>query len=65
MDFSEHMSMDYHDRLEYEVTNLKRDYLLEHTRNTLLDNEIKKLRMENEQLRQAIAVLNDLPTNPS
>ena len=61
---------DYHDRLEQEVTRLKRDIILLESKNTELDYALKRshaeiagLRLDNEQLRQAIAVLNDEPTN--
>jgi predicted nucleic acid-binding Zn-ribbon protein len=61
---------DYHDRLEQEVTRLKRDIILLESKNTELDFALKRshaeiagLRLDNQQLRQAIAVLNDEPTN--
>jgi predicted nucleic acid-binding Zn-ribbon protein len=61
---------DYHDRLEQEVTRLKRDIILLESKNTELDHHLKRshaeiagLRLDNQQLRQAIAVLNDEPTN--
>ncbi len=61
---------DYHDRLEQEVTRLKRDIILLESKNTELDYALKRshaeiagLRLDNQQLRQAIAVLNDEPTN--
>jgi cell division protein FtsB len=61
---------DYHDRLEQEVTRLKRDIILLESKNTELEYSLKRshaeiaqLRLSNEQLRQAIAVLNDEPTN--
>lgn len=69
--------VDYHDRLEQEVTQLKKEvaelitykHVLE-GENLTLDSllkqahaEIAQLRLVNEQLRQAIAVLNDEPTN--
>ncbi len=68
---------DYHNRLEQEVTSLKRDNIILETEVTNLRHElsfahteIRSLRIENnksiekiEQLRQAIAVLNDEPTN--
>jgi predicted nucleic acid-binding Zn-ribbon protein len=61
---------DYHDRLEQEVTRLKRDIILLESKNTELDYHLKRshaeiagLRLDNQQLRQAIAVLNDEPTN--
>lgn len=46
----------YHDRLEQEVTNLQADLKVSQTENDILDKEI-------QQLHQAIAVLNDEPTN--
>lgn len=62
--------VDYHDRLEQEVTSLKREVILLETQNTKLTHDlngchrqIHDLRLDNEQLRQAIAVLNDEPTN--
>lgn len=68
---------DYHDRLEREVTSLKRDNIILETEVTNLRHElsfahteIRSLRIEKEklierieQLRQAVAVLNDEPTN--
>jgi predicted RNase H-like nuclease (RuvC/YqgF family) len=64
------MDTDYHDRLEQEVTSLKREVILLETQNTKLTHElngshreIHDLRLDNQQLRQAIAVLNDEPTN--
>jgi predicted nucleic acid-binding Zn-ribbon protein len=61
---------EYHDRLEQEVTRLKRDIILLESKNTELDFALKRshaeiagLRLDNEQLRQSIAVLNDEPTN--
>lgn len=61
---------DYHNRLEQEVTSLKRDNVRLETSNTQLAYDLKRahieihdLRLSNEQLRQAIAVLNDEPTN--
>lgn len=61
---------DYHNRLEQEVTQLKQENAGWKQMNTVLDinlkqahAEIAKLRLDNEQLRQAIAVLNDEPTN--
>ena len=61
---------DYHNRLEQEVTQLKEENANWKRMNTMLDAmlkqahaEIAQLRMVNEQLRQAIAVLNDEPTN--
>ncbi len=61
---------DYHNRLEQEVTRLKRDIIILETRNTNLMQDLKalsqsyhRLHLDNEQLRQAIAVLNDEPTN--
>lgn len=47
---------DYHNRLEREVTSLRQD-------NVSLKRDIHELRLQNQQLRQAIAVLNDEPTN--
>ena len=72
-----HKDTDYHDRLEREVTGLKRDNIILETEVTNLRHElsfahteIRSLRMENnklieriEQLRQAVAVFNDEPTN--
>lgn len=62
--------VDYHDRLEREVTSLKREVILLETQNTKLTHELNgsrreiyELRLSNQQLRQAIAVLNDEPTN--
>jgi hypothetical protein len=62
--------VNYHDRLEQEVTRLKRDIILLESKNTELDYHLKRshaeiagLRLDNQQLRQAIAVLNDEPTN--
>ncbi len=62
--------VDYHDRLEREVTSLKNEVVLLETQNTRLTYELQSahrqihdLRLDNEQLRQAIAVLNDEPTN--
>jgi len=61
---------DYHNRLEQEVTQLKQENANWKQMNTVLDAmlkqahaEIAQLRLDNEQLRQAIAVLNDEPTN--
>ena len=61
---------DYHDRLELEVTQLRQENANWKRMNTMLDAtlkqahaEIAQLRLVNEQLRQAIAVLNDEPTN--
>lgn len=61
---------DYHNRLEQEVTRLKKDIIELGTENTKLDYALKRsqaeiagLRLDNQQLRQAIAVLNDEPTN--
>ena len=61
---------DYHDRLELEVTELKQENANWRLMNIMLDDTIKQahaeiaqLRLDNEQLRQAIAVLNDEPTN--
>jgi cell division protein FtsB len=65
-----HMDTDYHNRLEAEVTQLRQENANWKRMNTLLDlnlktshAEIAQLRLDNEQLRQAIAVLNDEPTN--
>jgi cell division protein FtsB len=62
--------VDYHNRLEQEVTQLKQENANWKQMNTVLDamlkqahGEIARLRLDNEQLRQAIAVLNDEPTN--
>ena len=64
------MDTDYHDRLELEVTQLRQENANWTRMNTVLDlnlkashAEIAQLRLDNEQLRQAIAVLNDEPTN--
>ena len=61
---------DYHNRLEQEITSLKREIVTLGTLSTQLDYDLKRahaeiagLRLSNEQLRQAIAVLNDEPTN--
>jgi cell division protein FtsB len=61
---------DYHNRLEQEVTQLRQEDANLKQMNTMLDAtlkqahaEIAQLRLVNEQLRQAIAVLNDEPTN--
>ncbi len=61
---------DYHDRLEQEVTRLKRDIILLETQVTSLQSKLKVSETENDlltkdiqQLHQAIAVLNDEPTN--
>jgi len=61
---------DYHNRLEIEVTQLSQENASLKQMNTVLDlnlkashAEIAQLRLDNEQLRQAIAVLNDEPTN--
>jgi len=68
---------DYHNRLEAEVTQLKEENANWKTMNIMLGAEkdrldlnlkvshaeIARLRLDNEQLRQAIAVLNDEPTN--
>jgi predicted RNase H-like nuclease (RuvC/YqgF family) len=60
----------YDDRLEMEVSSLKRDNTRLQTKVTQLEYDLKRahieihdLRLSNEQLRQAIAVLNDEPTN--
>lgn len=60
----------YDDRLEMEVSSLKRDNTRLATHVTQLEYDLKRahieihdLRLSNEQLRQAIAVLNDEPTN--
>jgi predicted nucleic acid-binding Zn-ribbon protein len=65
-----HMDTDYHNRLEQEVTSLKREVVTLGTLATQLEHDLKQshaeiasLRLNNEQLRQAIAVLNDEPTN--
>lgn len=71
------MDTDYHNRLEAEVTQLKEENANWKTMNIMLGAEkdrlemnlkiahaeIARLRLDNEQLRQAIAVLNDEPTN--
>jgi uncharacterized coiled-coil DUF342 family protein len=61
---------DYHNRLEQEVTQLRQENANWKQMNTVLDAmlkaahaEIAQIRLDNEQLRQAIAVLNDEPTN--
>jgi len=61
---------DYHDRLEQEVTQLRQENANWLQMNRELDYALKRshaeiagLRLDNEQLRQAIAVLNDEPTN--
>ncbi len=60
----------YHDRLEQEVTRLKRDIILLEMQVTNLQADLKVSQTENDildkeiqQLHQAIAVLNDEPTN--
>ena len=60
----------YDDRLEQEVTRLKRDIIQLETQVTLLQSKLKVSERENDlltldiqQLHQAIAVLNDEPTN--
>lgn len=65
-----HKDTDYHNRLEQEVTQLKQENASLKRMNTVLDINLKQahaeiagLRLDNEQLRQAIAVLNDEPTN--
>jgi 1,6-anhydro-N-acetylmuramate kinase len=62
--------VDYHDRLEQEVTQLRQENANWLQMNRELDYHLKRshaeiagLRLDNEQLRQAIAVLNDEPTN--
>ena len=67
---NEHRDTDYHDRLEMEVSSLKRDNTRLQAKVTQLEYDLKRahieihdLRLSNEQLRQAIAVLNDEPTN--
>ena len=69
-DDNKNRDTDYHDRLEREVTSLKREVILLETQNTKLTHDLNSahrqihdLRLDNEQLRQAIAVLNDEPTN--
>lgn len=64
------MDTDYHDRLELEVTQLRQENANWTRMNTVLDlnlkashAEIAQLRLDNEQLRQAIAVLIWEPTN--
>ena len=61
---------DYHDRLEQEVTRLKRDIILLETQVTSLQSKLKVSEKENDlltldiqQMHQAIACLNDEPTN--
>jgi cell division protein FtsB len=68
---------DYHNRLEQEVTQLRQEnanwQIMNLTFGAEKDRlemnlhishaEIARLRLDNEQLRQAIAVLNDEPTN--
>jgi len=61
---------DYHDRLEQEVTRLKRDIIQLETQLTVIQGKLKVSERENDlltldiqQLHQAIAVLNDEPTN--
>ena len=68
--YNKHKDTDYHDRLEREVTSLKNEVVLLETQNARLTFELQSshrqihdLRLDNEQLRQAIAVLNDEPTN--
>jgi len=58
------------DRLEMEVSSLKRDNTRLQTKVTQLEYDLKRahiqihdLRLSNEQLRQAIAVINDEPKN--
>lgn len=62
--------VDYHNRLELEVTQLRQENANWKQMNVLLEAALKQahadiaqLRLANEQLRQAIAVLNDEPTN--
>ena len=68
------MDTDYHNRLEQEITQLRQENANLKRMNTVLDLNLKtshaeiaqlvaQLRLDNEQLRQAIAVLNDEPTN--
>lgn len=61
---------DYHNRLEQEVTRLKQEILLLGNKVTELQFSLKVSERENDcltkdiqQLQQAIAVLNDEPTN--
>ena len=61
---------DYHNRLEMEVTQLRQENAKWKQMNIVLDAtlkqahaEIAQLRLDNQQIRQAIAVLNDEPTN--
>lgn len=61
---------DYHNRLEQEITCLKRDNILLETQVTNLKAKLKVSETENDlltldiqQLHQAISVLNDEPTN--
>ena len=65
-----HKDTYYHDLLGQEVTRLKREVVTLGTLATKLEHDLKqshaeiaRLRLDNEQLRQAIAVLNDEPTN--
>jgi len=58
------------DRLEMEVSSLKRDNTRLQTKVTQLEYDLKRahielmgVRLSNEQLRQAIAVINDEPKN--
>jgi thiamine pyrophosphokinase len=67
---NEQRDTNYDDRLEMEVSSLKRDNTRLQTKVTQLEYDLKRahiqihdLRLSNEQLRQAIAVLNDEPTN--
>jgi predicted nucleic acid-binding Zn-ribbon protein len=67
---SVYINDDDYDRLEQEVTRLKRDIILLETQVTNLKAKLKVSETENDlltldiqQLHQAIAVLNDEPTN--
>jgi len=62
--------VDYHDRLELEVTQLRQENANWKRMNAVLDlnlkqahAEIAKLRLDNAQLRQAIDVAYGEPTN--
>jgi predicted nucleic acid-binding Zn-ribbon protein len=67
---SVYINDDYDDRLEQEVTRLKRDIIQLETQLAVLQSKLKVSERENDlltldiqQLHQAIAVLNDEPTN--
>jgi cell division protein FtsB len=60
----------YNNRLEQEVTALKREIIILESENTELDCDLKQahaevafLRMDNKQLRQSITALRGEPTN--